>query len=590
VRRAAVIVALGLVSAFPSVASAGHQPIPEGPDASDLPPLIGAPADPRPVFATEPPRHPFLAPNGKSNIHVDAWQTDRNAWFGPLGSDTGRTSTFQGADCASHTFDRRGRIVTVCVGLAGPRLMMFEPETLHELARFTLPPRTIQTEGSPNPFTNFSGGGYFVLDSRDRAVIPTTTRHIWVVAETDPPGFRLERDYDLTGAVPLGDAIISALPDWSGRIWFVSVAGVVGYVDPASGAVASIDTGEPISNSFAVGEDGDVYIVTDTAMYRFTADPGGPPRAAWRVVYANDGVKKPGQTQAGSGTTPSLMAPGYVAITDNADPLNVVVLRRADGSPVCSAPIFARGASATDNSLIVTDRSIVAENNHGYTGPAATEGGASTAPGVERVDVTRGERCVKRWHSDERAPTSVPKLSLANGLVYVYTKEPREDRVDAWYLTAIDFHTGRTVYKRLAGEGLGFNNNYAPVTLSARGDAYVGVLGGLVRLADATSPRRRPLRVRLALRCVQGGVRARVAGADRNAVRSAVFRVAGRRLGRIPSPPFAMQVVGDHRGELVRAAVRTLDGRSARPEARVRACGAQRRQGDRGGGAPRFTG
>jgi len=590
-RVALIVVVLGLLGAFPAAATAGHQPIPEGPDAATLPPFTGSPATPRPVFATEPPAHPFLAPNGASNIHVDAWQTDRNAWFGPLGGGMTRTSSFQGADCASHTFDGRGRIVTVCVGVAGPRLMLFEADTLHALATFPLPPRTIQTQGSTNPFTNFSGGGYFVLDERDRAVIPTTTRHIWVVGETEPPGFRLEQDYDLSAAVPLGDAIISALPDWSGRIWFVSVAGVVGYVEVPTGAVRWIDTGEPISNSVAVGEDNEVYIVTDTALYRFEADAGQPPRVAWRSVYANDGVKKPGQTQAGSGTTPSLMAPGYVAITDNADPINVVVLQRASGQPVCSAPVFARGASATDNSLIVTDRAIVAENNYGYTGPAATEGGASTTPGVERVDVTRDGRCVKRWHSDVRAPTSVPKLSLANGLVYVYSKPRRADRIDAWYLTAIDFRTGRTVYDRLAGEGLGFNNNYAPITLSRDGAAYVGVLGGLVRLADADSPASLPVRVRLLAHCGRRGTRVRVGGADLPALRRVRFAFAGRRLKTDTTPPFKVRVPArdlSRFGDPLWARVHTADGRVAQRRRTVHACPAARRE--QGATAPNFTG
>ncbi|MGH2848743.1 MAG: hypothetical protein ACRDL0_22550, partial [Thermoleophilaceae bacterium] len=341
---------------WPAPALADHQPIPEGPDAGRLPAFAGSAADPDPVFATEPPRHPFMAPNGLSNLHVDAWQTDRNRWFGPLGRDVSRTSTFQVADCASHTFDGLGRLVTVCVGLEGPRLMMFEPDTLHELARFPLPPRQLQAGGNPNPFTNFSGGGYFYLDERDRAVIPTTTRHVWVVAETGEPGFRLERDHDLTGAVGFGDAIISALPDWSGRIWFASVEGVVGTIDPVSGTVASRDLGEPISNSFTVEESGDVYLITDTAMYRLRADGAGVPQTVWRQVYANDGQRKPGQTQAGSGTTPSVTT-RYVVITDNADPINVVVYGREDGRFVCQAPVFAAGQSATDNSVIATDRS-----------------------------------------------------------------------------------------------------------------------------------------------------------------------------------------------------------------------------------------
>ena len=85
---------------------------------------------------------------------------------------------------------------------------------------------------------------------------------------------------------------------------------------------------------------------------------------------------------------------------------------------------------------------------------------------------------MRRWRSDEIAPSVVPKLSLANGLVYTYTKPPLGNGEDAWYLTAIDFDTGHTLYKRLTGYGLGYNNNYAPVTLGPDGTAYVGVLGG----------------------------------------------------------------------------------------------------------------
>jgi hypothetical protein len=45
--------------------------------------------------------------------------------------------------------------------------------------------------------------------------------------------------------------------------------------------------------------------------------------------YENSGIAKPGQVGAGSGTTPTLLGRRLVAITDNADPMNVVVYRRA---------------------------------------------------------------------------------------------------------------------------------------------------------------------------------------------------------------------------------------------------------------------
>src|SRR5204863_8744716 len=104
--------------------------------------------------------------------------------------------------------------------------------------------------------TDFSGGGYFYLDQRDRAVIPTTTRHIYVVAETPGPDFAVVRDYALGGAVPSGDPIISALPDWHGRLWFATKQGLVRTVNRRTGRVRTRGSGAPLGNSFAVGRAG----------------------------------------------------------------------------------------------------------------------------------------------------------------------------------------------------------------------------------------------------------------------------------------------------------------------------------------------
>ncbi len=596
--RLILLAALALASAAPAAAA----PIQEGPNAGQLPKFTGSPATAKPLSAIEPPRHPFMAANGLSNLHVDAWQTDRNRWFGPLGRDMGRVSSLQVSDCASVTFDGAGRIVTTCVGVQGPRLMMFNARTLDEMATFPLPPRQLQVSGDPNPFTNFSGGGYFYLDNSDRVVVPTTTRHVYVIGETAGPGFALQRDYDVTSAVGPTDAIISALPDWSGRIWFASVAGVVGTIDPGSGAIRSIALGEGNGNSFAVDETGGVYIVSNAALYRFDAAPDGTPVVSWREGYGNIGQKKPGQTQAGSGTTPTIHAGKYVTITDNSDPMNVLVYKRdrgpVGGRLVCKQAVFGKGAGATDNSLIATDNSLVVENNYGYTGPAAVENGATTTPGVERVDIDKGGGCHKVWHNDEISPTVVPKLSLSSGLVYVYSKPKRDDGQDAWYLSAIDFRTGKTVYRRLAGEGLGFNNNYAPITLGRDGTAFVGTLGGLVRLADAVPPSFGPARGRVRVsislryrkgrtrkrkRCARGPVRARLRGADVRLVKRAEFRVGKRRVARDRKAPFSKRIARrrfrGHRSRVYRVGARARlgDGRLVRRSKRLRVCGPRRR-------------
>ena len=463
---------------------------------ADLPQYIGSPATPKPVSAPPVPRHPFMAPNGLSNLHDDAYQTDTYTWPGPLGSDVQVSSALFFRECGSITLDSAGRLVTICVGLDRPVLTMLDPATLEVLAAYELPPRNV----SPNPFRDFTGGGYFYLDHQDRAVTPTSNRHIYVLAEAAGPDFELVRDYDLSGVVQQGDGIISALPDWDGRLWFASVRGIVGWIDPASGEIHSRSLGEGITNSFAVDDSGGVYIVTDRALYRFDARKGDLVET-WRVGYDNVGVVKPGQSDAGSGTTPTVIGRNYVAITDNADPMQIVVVRRAPElrptkklkgkrrrarrRVVCRHDVFSKGAGSTDQSLIAAGRAMVVENNYGYTGPLSVMNGDTTEPGLERVDIRkRGRGCRTIWHSDERAPSVVPKLSLANGLVYTYTKPPREDDTDAWYLTAVDFHTGATLWSRLAGTGLGFNNNFAPVTLTPDGVAYVGVLGGVSRYAD----------------------------------------------------------------------------------------------------------
>ena len=152
-----VLVAAILVSLLPAAAQAAA-PIPQG--STSAPDFVGSPATQNPVFVPQPPRNPFMAPNEDSELHVDGYQTDTNVRPGPLGRRMSVVSTLQFADCASVTFDSRGRIVAVCVGLQGPSgnagLMMFDPRTLDSLAPFSLPPRM---PGPGNPFQDYSSGG-----------------------------------------------------------------------------------------------------------------------------------------------------------------------------------------------------------------------------------------------------------------------------------------------------------------------------------------------------------------------------------------------------------------------------------------------
>jgi hypothetical protein len=516
-RGAALATAVAVLGA--ACASAQAIPIPSVAVPAPAP-YIGAPVAPDPIHpAYTAPQNPFMAQNGDAEIHNDGWQTDAYAWAGPLGRSprTLSSTILPPRDCGSITFDAQGRVVAICIGVTGPELFMFDPRTLATLATFALPLRTAEDLLlNPNIFQDFSNGGYFYLDSHDQVVTGTTTRHIYVIAETGTaakPGFKLAHDYNLSNVLHADEEITSQLPDSHGLLWFTARRdAVVGTLNLSTGAVHVVRLGHgtdgEITKSLAVDASGGVYIPTNHELYRFVAGPGGKPQISWQAGYPNDGVAKPGQLDAGTGTTPVVSGP-FVAINDNADPMDVVVYRNAVHPTrtvrvrakvhgrrrwrtrriaafrmVCAAPVFSKGNSADENAMIAAGNSFVIENNYGYVSPVSTAAGALTQPGFARVDVnSAGTGCRLVWtNRSERAPSVVSKLSLQTGLIYTYTIEPGV--MDPWYWTAIDFRTGRVVWRRYAGAGLGYNNNYSGIAISPTGTEYLGTLGGLIALRD----------------------------------------------------------------------------------------------------------
>src|SRR5215213_299253 len=266
-------------------------------DLAGLDLFTGHKASPHPVAAPRVPRHPFMAANGRNAVHNDAYQTDTYRNSGPLGSNLRVFSQSidgkggLGSCGITIAFDKRGRLVTTCISATSVELRLMRPD-LTTVATHALPPRVIPP--GVNPLQS-PGGAYFYVDDKDRAVV-SIGRQIFVVAIR---GNTLERvkTYDLSAVIPADDQLNSALPDWRGRLWFVSRQhGIVGDLDPATGRVLGTHrTGEAIGNSFAMDETGGVFIVTDKAQYRFDSTRAGKPKLTWRVRYKNVGRKKPGQ-------------------------------------------------------------------------------------------------------------------------------------------------------------------------------------------------------------------------------------------------------------------------------------------------------
>src|SRR5918995_1117846 len=227
IAAAAVPIALALAPA------ASTEPILD-PLRPTFPAFQGATATPDPVTYTRAPRNRFMAPNPRSNIHNDTWMTDAYRRAGPVGrSPEAFSSAMRPALCGSLTFHSRGYIVSVCPSLvAPPQLRVIDPVTLELLATYDMP-------SAPDPpgtkaYQNFAGGGYFFLDGRDRVWSATKTSHLFVLkVSPDGRGITLVRDYDLTGVLEDDERITSALPDFRGRIWFVSKKNAkVGILNP----------------------------------------------------------------------------------------------------------------------------------------------------------------------------------------------------------------------------------------------------------------------------------------------------------------------------------------------------------------------
>ena len=505
-RIALLVVPVTLALAGVAHAVTPAVPIESTGPAPTLPTFVGHAAVAHPVSGVGSAwQDPFMAPNPSNSVHNDAWASDDyTARSGPLGRRLTTFSTAIGRDCITLAFNHQGQIIGTCTDLShGPGLYLLDPNTLATLAFLQLP--FVPPPAGTNPATNTTGGAYFYLDNHDRVVVAASNRqdprdrarasrrHAGV-----PAGRELRPD-----AVPVGRRPDAVGPPRRAGTAVVrrSLPGRRRRARPEdrsrAGRSSSTRRSRTRSRSGATGR-------TSSPTRRCTSS--APARTSfrriiWKSRYRNIGVQKVGQFNAGSGTTPTLIGaagarpktamPKYVAITDNADPMDVVVYRTQDRlgarqhRVVCQVPVFRKGASDDENSLISIGRSLIAENNYGYDltkfndiiaggdqGPGGNLGSLSS-PGMDRIDINKnGSGCHIVWRNTTiRTPSVVSKGDAANGLIYTYVKprDPGQPGAGVWAWAAVDYRTGKLVWQRIAGHGGLYNNHYAGIALSPSG-------------------------------------------------------------------------------------------------------------------------
>ncbi len=486
-----VAVALGLL-ALVGMSCGGR--IPNGPGMGVAQAFMGAPAVAKPLAPKDVPPHPLLSP--VSCLHSDAYNSDVDDHPGPLGINPEVRTSFIGISPII-MFDDKGRMFSVSLDLSviGMGITAVDPETLEVIDRYAIPINFVTLfRGGQGDQGISVNGGYFHIDAQGRAIAGTQdNRFLELELQKDERGrerWKLIREVDLDRRLKKDDLLIDTQYDWSGNVWFVSAAGVVGYIAVDDGVIKTMDLGvEFLENGVAVAEDG-VFVLSSDAAYRFEIAPDdGEPRFTWRVPYERGLEVKPGTFALGSGATPTLMGDDLITFTDNADgQINLLVLRRGEDVAgerlVCKVPLFEPGASAVDVSVIAYRDSIVVENIYNAGGFVSDY--RELAPGLTRVDVASDRSgCEVVWTTDEVRSTGIPKLSTKTGLIYTYTQSmDYDDPVDAWYLAAVDFETGEVVYQVLVGTGKLFPNAFGGIALGPDGTVYQGLAGGIVSVRD----------------------------------------------------------------------------------------------------------
>ncbi len=431
----------------------GWLPIPPAPGAWAVPSYVGRPASPQPI-ATEVPQNP----------HRLAGAPDAIA--GPLGLQPEVETAWLGLQrCGDLAPTTSGDLVARCTDRSGSLLRLVDPDTMHTAATYDL--------GEPADDPACASDAVYV-DEADRAVV-AAGRTVSVVStepSKDAAHLTASSTWDLKPWIPYGDCVVAIAPDWSGLVWWVSRKGLVGTIAPDSGRVAVLDLAEPVRRGLAVDEGG-TYVVTDEALLRVAATGDGTPQVLWRTAYAGD-----------SGSAPVLLDGGVVAITDESEGrLGVVFLARDTGAGLCRQSVFEKGDGATDSTLASLGRGVVVANNHGYSSPRSTLLGFTSDPGIARVDLV-DSGCVVRWTSEAVSPSSGATASWPTGLVYAWTKRPSLSGVSAWYLTAIDARSGRSMWSVRTAIGLMGGSDGSRIALGPDGSAWLGTLAGLVRVRD----------------------------------------------------------------------------------------------------------
>jgi len=462
-------------------------------------------------FGPFAPANPYVAPGSASTMHANAESSGTTLGPGPsIGGKV--TVTTLAAACPTVLDGSDGMPVALCTAIIGknPTVFLLNPSDGAPLASLKL------------PAGNLFGGVYAYLDPQNQIVLFDSGGNLLRIGHHLVSG---RWGLSIDSSIPAGATIdklcsdvcggvVGISPDWSGRVWFATMDGAAGFVDPKTGAVHALKLGtnEQVANSISTGPAGTV-VATTYAIYLLRA-VHGEPRIIWRYPYNRGSARKPGQLSYGTGSTPVLFGGAggarYVAFTDNARPAeNLIVLDTrtpyssrsstnldlAKPHVDCKIPVLTPGPSGTENAPIATGSSVFVASTYGYPYPAYPTGAPasqpSTAPftgGVTRVDLNAsGHGCHIAWLNKVRS-AAVPRLDVPRNILYTTQRTDPLDPtgtsdIDSYRLVAIDASTGAVEFTKALGTAYLADTLQLSPTIAPNGVLYQGTISGIDQVA-----------------------------------------------------------------------------------------------------------
>lgn len=453
----------------------------------------------------EIPQHPWMAQNDFGSSHQDSWCSESVSLNGPVNDNLLLIEQYNPFGYTPNMVcNSQNQMVGVSLDYSASQFWVVVFDENCNIISAT-------KAGTLSGNSTF-GGGYFYLDNNDNTIVVQDNQIVsYPTADVQPregeiyaltPNWQSADIIEVvTGSVD-GNSLYSSLPVWDAdrpNLYWCLIAGDYNYQSypestlssPAWIAVVQIDPNDGSTtligakklekqwnnNTFAVDENG-AYIVTNGIdskglctkgyLWAFGLE-GNEITIRWKTPYKNAGYRKPGQTNIGSGTTPTLtkMEDGteLVGITDNA-------------------------------SLIGFGDTFVVENNFGHYPTWPFSQLVPNGPGMEMIRINpenTEQPDEKRWSIPDVHFYAMNMLCRGSGIIFAHTCSWSDDisasKGGMYYISAIDSFNGRVIWQIPLGRGVNYCHEYGGIYFNRNNDLYIGTNQYLVSIISRIVPK-----------------------------------------------------------------------------------------------------